>query len=295
MKNKIKKAIILFGAVFFLVFCVEVYSQSSAQEKAMKNLETAKKKFEADPGEENTIWYGRRTAYLGKYKEAIDIYTGGLTKFPNSYKLYRHRGHRYVSTRRFKKAIADFKKGAELVQGKGLEVEPDGLPNAANIPLSNTQFNIYYHLGLAYYLTRDFDGAVGAYKECLKWCNNDDSIVAVTHWLYMTYRRMNKTGEARKVLDGIKEKMNIIEDHDYHALVLMYKGLKKPAEVMNSKREGATGPAVGSATRGYGIGNWYYYNGETVKAKTIFDEILKAGGSAAFGYIAAEADVKDLK
>jgi photosystem II stability/assembly factor-like uncharacterized protein/tetratricopeptide (TPR) repeat protein len=217
--------------------------------KAQMNYEAAKKKYEANADEENTIWFGRRTAYLGKYNDAIQIYTKELETFPDSYKLYRHRGHRYISTRQFAKAIDDFKKAAKLVKGKPLEVEPDGLPNAANIPLSNTQFNIWYHLGLAYYLTGDFKQAVSAYRECLKWCKNDDSLVATTHWLYMTYRRMKKKAKAEKVLAPINEKMTIIEDHDYYQLVLMYKGLKTPEELSNPKNAGEDAAGSGGAAR----------------------------------------------
>jgi tetratricopeptide (TPR) repeat protein len=105
---------------------------------------------------------------------AIGIYSDGLSKFPVSCRLYRHRGHRYISIRQFGRAIADFEKAAALVRGKPLEVEPDGVPNKTGTPVSNTQFNIYYHLGLAYFLTRDFTKAEAAYRECLRWSKNDD-------------------------------------------------------------------------------------------------------------------------
>lgn len=121
MKNKTFFKIMLWGVLCFMMVTFTGYGQGDAQKKALENYETAKKNFQANPDEDNTIWLGRRTAYLGKYKEAIDIYTRGMEKFPKSYKLYRHRGHRYISTRQFKKAIADFKKAAELVNGQPLE------------------------------------------------------------------------------------------------------------------------------------------------------------------------------
>ncbi|MCX6565038.1 MAG: hypothetical protein NTW38_01205 [Candidatus Aminicenantes bacterium] len=65
---------------------------------------------------------------------------------PDSYGLFRHRGHRYVSIRQFGGAIADLQKAAALVQGRPLEIKPDSVPNQAGTPVSNTQFNIYYHL-----------------------------------------------------------------------------------------------------------------------------------------------------
>lgn len=291
----IKKLLAIFGPILFLIsFSIVVYGQQDAQETAKKNYEQAKINFDANPNEENTIWLGRRTAYSGKYPEAIEIYTQGLKKFPNSYKLYRHRGHRYITTREFKTAIKDFKKAAELVKGKPLEVEPDGIPNAANTPVSNTQFNIWYHLGLAYYLGGDFEQAASAYRECLKWCNNDDTLVATSHWLYMTYRRMKNKTAAEKLLEPIKEDMNIIEDQDYHALLLMYKGLRTPDELLKPLNSSGTDIQLASASRGYGLGNWYYYNGEPGKAKQVFEKILTGGNRAAFGYIAAEVDLSSI-
>ena len=73
---------------------------------------------------------------------------------------YRHRGHRYISQRKFDAAIADFNKAAELMQGAPIEMEPDGQPNKINKPLSTTQFNVWYHLGLAHYLKEEFDEAI---------------------------------------------------------------------------------------------------------------------------------------
>ena len=53
---------------------------------------------------------------------------------------------------------------AELTSGLPDEVEPDGLPNAQNIPTGTLQFNIFYHLGLAHYLKGDLAAALDAYR-----------------------------------------------------------------------------------------------------------------------------------
>ena len=63
--------------------------------------------------------------------------------------MYRHRGHRYVSIREFDRAIADLEYAATLIEGTEDEIEPDGMPNAMNIPVSSLHSNIWYHLGLA--------------------------------------------------------------------------------------------------------------------------------------------------
>ena len=156
-------------------------------------LKEAQAQYEANPKSADAIiWVGRRLAYLGRFTEAIDTYTKGIERFPADARFYRHRGHRHITLRQFDRAIADLKEGAQLVKGKPDEIEPDGQPNARNIPTSTLQFNIWYHLGLAYYLTGQNQKALDAYRECLKVSNSPDRLVSTTHWLYMTLRRLNR-------------------------------------------------------------------------------------------------------
>lgn len=235
------------------------------------------------------IWLGRRTAYLGRYQEAIRIFSQGILKHPGDARFYRHRGHRYITVRDFDLAITDLKTAARLTAGKPDEIEPDGLPNARNIPTSTLQSNIWYHLGLARYLKGNFEGALAAYREDLKVSTNPDMLCATTHWLYMTLRRLGKDEEARQVLEPIHAGMDVIENQAYHRLLLMYKGELSPEDL----RSGASGD-LDPPTLGYGLGNWHLYNGRREEAVRIFREVLAGGNQGAFGYIAAEAELKRL-
>ncbi len=253
-------------------------------------LAKAEKEFLQNPSVETGIWLGRRIAYLGRYKEAIELYSKLIEQYPNDARLYRHRGHRYISIRKFQKAIADFEKAAVLIEGTRDETEPDGLPNKYNIPTSTTQSNIWYHLGLAYYLAGNFEKALSAYKACLKVSKNDDMLCATTHWLYMTLRRLGDQTQADAVLKPIHEDMKILENEDYHRLLLMYKGLLSPSALGKM----GSGP-LSTASLGYGLANWHFYNGQTEKAISNFKTILNGPSWSAFGYIAAEAELALLK
>ncbi|HET8773816.1 MAG TPA: tetratricopeptide repeat protein [Thermoanaerobaculia bacterium] len=225
------------------------------------------------------IWHGRRTAYLGNYQEAIDIFTDGAKRYPNDARMLRHRGHRWITLRRFDRAVADLTRAAELIRGKADEVEPDGLPNARNIPTSTLQSNIWYHLGLAHYLRGDFERALEAYRECMKVSKNPDGVVSTSHWLYMTLRRLGRPQEAEQVLDAISTDMDVIENQAYHKLLLMDRGEIAPEEM------------AGDATTQYGVGNWYLVNGQPERARPVFARIVAGKEWSAFGYIAAEADL----
>src|SRR5688572_5982618 len=212
----------------------EVVPQLSAETRRdlEAKLNDARELYEKDPkSADRIIWLGRRTAYLGRYKDSIRIYTDGLAQFPRDARLYRHRGHRYITLRCFDAAIADFEKAAKLIKGKPDEIEPDGLPNARNIPTSTLQSNIWYHLGLAHYLKGDFQRALSAYREAEKVSKNADMLVATTHWLYMTLRRLGREKEANRTLLTIKDDLDVIENADYYKMIGVYKGRLKAAAV----------------------------------------------------------------
>ena len=261
---------------------------STAKARLDSNLAVAQAHFDADPDDpENIIWLGRRMAYLTRYNDAIEIYSAGLQQYPDNYRLLRHRGHRYISIRKFDSAIADFEKASQLIEGVPDEIEPDGAPNKYNIPASSSHFKIWYHLGLASYLKGELEEALRAYQKCLKFSKKPDALVATSDWLYMTLRRAGRKEEAEKVLEPITPDMKILENHAYFNRLLMYKGLKSPEDLLDMEKE----DDLQIATYGYGIGNWYFYNGNKEKAIVIFKKVVVASYWPAFGFIAAEADL----
>jgi tetratricopeptide (TPR) repeat protein len=259
--------------------------------KLEANLKQAETDLAARPNDPDAlIWVGRRQGYLWRFQDAIATFSKGIAQHPDNAALYRHRGHRYITTRQFDRAVADFEKAAALIKGKPDQIEPDGQPNAAGKPRTTLQFNIWYHLGLAYYLKGDYQKALAAYNECMKVSNNDDSIVATSDWLWMTLMRLNRKAEAAKVLERITAKMDILENGSYHRRLLMYKGVEKPEALLDP----ANADDLTMATQGYGVGNWYLVNGNTARAREIFERVVAGRSWSAFGYIAAEADLQRM-
>ena len=259
-------------------------------------LREAEQRYEQNPDQlDNIVWWGRRLGYLSRYQEAIQVFTDGLQRFPESAELYRHRGHRYITTRQFDKAIRDFEQSAQLLKDQPVRVEPDGVP----IPLppdnqpTSLQFNVYYHLGLAYYLTGQYGPAAEAYETCLTYCDTDDETVAAADWLYMTYRRLGEDEVAERTLAAIQEDMQVQENEGYLERLLMYKGYVTPESLLVATDEAdtATDRDLSRATAGYGVGNYYLSEGDSLLGEEIFQDIIDGRHWAAFGYIAAEADL----
>lgn len=235
------------------------------------------------------IWLGRRTAYLGRHEEAIGLFSDGIARWPEDARFYRHRGHRRITLRQFDAAVGDFEQAAKLIAGTPDQPEPDGQPNARNIPTSSLHFNVWYHLGLARYLLGRFDRALSAYWACYAVSGNPDALVATSHWLYMTLRRLGRDDEAGKVLMPILDEMDVIENGAYHRLLLLYTGSLAPEALLDAPAN--SNATLHDGTAGYGIGNWHLYNGRREQAEDWFRRIYAGPQWAAFGFIAAEAEL----
>jgi len=246
-------------------------AEGEALEKLQADLAEVEKAVKAEPDNpELIIQYGRRLAGLWRYHDAIAVYSAGLEMFPEYAMLYRHRGHRYISTRRFDRAVDDLFIASQL---------------------NDSDFDIWYHLGLAQYLSGNFSAAEKSYLACLQTAADDDSLVAVSHWLYMTLRRQGKTEAASALLKPIREDMEINENASYHNLLLFYKGLKTEADLqaLASKSD------LDTATIGYGLGCWHLYNNDPAGAENYFRECISGKYWPAFGFIAAEAELARMR
>ena len=266
----------------------KVYPIPVPNEAALANFEKAKTEFEANPKDvEALIWYGRRTAYLGRYRQAIAIYTEGIKNFPQEARLYRHRGHRYISIRNYEAAIADLEKAASLIQGTADQIEPDGMPNAQNIPLSSLHSNVWYHLGLAYYLTQEYEKAYTAYIQCRESGDNYDNIVSSTHWLYLIQLRLGNPERADSLLAPIQKAAVVIENQSYADLCQLYKGWISPDTLLLASPGNPSNDAVN-----YGLASWYLHQGDSSKGIQLLEALVAGKAFTSFGYLAAEGDLK---
>lgn len=256
------------------------------------NLAEAKRDYDADPtDEEAIIWYGRRLAYLSRYNDAIAIFTKGLEHHPDSAKLLRHRGHRYITLRKFDLAEADLARAAELVKDRDDAIEPDGAPNAAGVPRSTLKTNIHYHLGLAHYLQGDFSDAAVSFARCANLSTNDDMLVAALNWWILSLQRAGRAEELATPFAWMPKDPELLENHDYEAMVRAYQQRIEPAKFLAEVEPGT----IAFATRGYGIASFALDSSLRDMAIDTMERVLETSPWAAFGHIAAEADLARLR
>ncbi len=166
-----------------------------------------------------------------------------------------------------------------MTDGKVDQLEPDGLPNTKNIPLSTLHGNIWYHLGLAYYLKNDMKNALNAFNNRSVTHKYDDNIVSGGHWLYMINRRLGKIDKSSAIINEVHKDMDIIENMSYHQSCLFYKGELQESEMEMDE------------VALYTLANWYVYEkNDTIKAKEYYQNLLEKGNPYSFAYIAGESD-----
>lgn len=247
-------------------FGVKFYSQPDEKNQIVE----AEKKLAADPKNiELIIALGRAQATVWRFQAAIATFTRGIEIDPNNAMLYRHRGHRYISTRQFDKAVTDMERASKI---------------------NDKNFDIWYHLALAHYLKGHFDKAAAAYEKAYAVSEKDDSRIAASDWLYMSYRRAGNKDKAAQALARITPNMKVEENKSYFDRLMLYKGLKPESEIMNDKLTD-----LELATVGYGIANWHLYNGDKAKAKELFQKITSGKYWPAFGFIAAETELTRMR
>ena len=256
--------------------------QPGIEKVQQPKYEEALKNYQENPDDpHNIIWLGRRTAYLGSYREACAIFSIGIEKYPDNPEFYRHRGHRFLTMRLIGRARDDFEKAAVLMKGLPHMIEPDGMPNARNKPVSSLQGNVWYHLGLSYYLLEEYEKAVDAYEKGIATWDINDNFVSMANWLYQSLRRLGRDEEAEKLLEKAVPDMDLIENQGYLDLLLMYKAGYNPDE-------------TGKPGLSYGAAFWHIINGNEEKAAEILKETLLKGGWPSFNFIAAEAEYKRI-
>ena len=259
------------------------------RESAERVLLIAEKAFNENPDNEvNIINYGIKLADLGRFQEAISIYEEGLVKFPESHKIRRYIGQQYLTTRQFDKAILSLSEAINYANGTPvIESEYKNLKYKKKTTY-NVKFNIWYYLGLSYYMKGNYDKAISSFRKCEKYTNNNDLKVVITNWLYTAFAKIGNLDLAEAEIMSIPTNMRLVEikSRKYHDLIMLYRGLVTPSIL--TKRNGI------DADVGYGIGNYYLVNGQVENAISAFNRVISTEQQAFVGYIAIESELEVL-
>jgi len=203
-----------------------------------------------------------------QFREAIQTFSRGLAIAPENAILYRWRGHRYLSIREHGRAEADFKRG---------------------LALDSANYGIWYHLGVLRFLRGDFGGAATAFGRAQPLAPDAGELAGATDWLWMSLARAKRRAEGDAMLRTRPDSLETA--NAYRQRLRLYRGEVSPDSVLTPADTGD----VAVATLSYGVGNWHLVRGDTAQARRWFERAVASGGWPAFGFMAAEADLRRLR
>ena len=203
-----------------------------------------------------------------RYREAIETFTRGLKLDSDDARLFRWRGHRYLSVREFDRAMEDLSHGNRL---------------------DTTNYGIWYHLGIVRYSRGDFAGAADAFTHAQPKAPDAGELAGATDWLWMSLSRAGRTAEAAAML--ARRPDSLPTTVAYAQRLKLYRGQIGPDAVMTPADTGD----VAVATLSYGVGNWYLVRGDTAHAREWFERSIRSGGWPAFGFIISEIELRPLR
>jgi tetratricopeptide (TPR) repeat protein len=216
---------------------------------------------------ERIIRLGVAQSGARQFREAIATFTRGTEIAPNDARLYRWRGHRYLSVRELDRALTDLERGARL---------------------DSTSYGSWYHLGIVRYLRGEFDRAVQAFTRALPLAPDPGELSGSTDWLWSSLARAGRMAEANAML--ARRPDSIVANNAYTQRLKLYRGESAPDQLLTP----ADTADVAVATLSYGIGNWHLARGDTASARPWFERSVASGGWPAFGFIASEAELRRL-
>lgn len=216
------------------------------------------------------IQLGVAQAGMQQYREAIRTFTRAMALAPGDALPYRYRGHRYLSVRLLDSAVADLERGAWL---------------------DSTNYAIWYHLGVSQFVRGEFAAATAAFQRALPIAPDANERAGATDWLWMSAMRARRPDVARAALAGLPDTLPITSAAAYWRRLQLYRGRLRPEAVLTP----ADTAGIQASTLAFGVGNWYLVNGDTARAREWFRRAASGNGWPAFGFIAAEAELRRLR
>ena len=264
-----------------------LHARPDVDPEAIATLETA---LAAAPDDlEALIALARELRNSFRFSEAIELYTRATEIAPDDWRPWRFRGHRMLSTRRFSEGVQDLERARDLA------------------PFN---FDVAYHLGLAYYLSGRFDDAAAEYQRCIAMADDDnarrreaeglfadqrtcmtiadrdDTRVAIVEWQYRALRQAGRHAEAAALAASIPADLDVPVNGAYHQSLLAHSGRIDPAPlVLPLPPEGRF------ETRAYGVALDTLFDGDRERALLLLRRIAADPHWSGFGRLAAEADL----
>ena len=203
----------------------------------------------------------RTLARLTRHEDAVSACSEAVRLDPKNWEAVRDRGHYLINLNRLDAALTDMEKAASMKQG---------------------DYQIDYHLGLAYFIKGDYSKAIPVWQACVNDAPEVGNKLACYAWLYPSLRKAGRDAEAAQALDAALN-LGAKPDAAYMNRLMLFKGTLSEEEVLKQMDV----DALQQATVGFSIGLWHDLNGRADKAREYYEKAAASDARTAFGYVAA--------
>ena len=275
---------------------------------------------------DRAVLAARLRGYLGDHLDAVDLLDDALERHPGNFRLLHQRGCKRLLAHDIRGAKADLTEAAALLtqepdtheyyrndviadvialvlgreprREQSPRVTPESVADHRHVATGTVHSSVLHHLGVAHYLERDFASAAALFERAQQAAVEDHQRMSALDWQYMSLRRDGRRAEAGEALLRAGHLHFDPEELDspsvrnslrscYLQRLMMYSGQLGPADLL--RNESSRPLAV--ATLGYGVGNWYLYNGNPAAAERAFARVVELGEPGSLGYLAAQVEV----
>lgn len=261
---------------FILVLALQAATAAQAIEEATalyaknendKALAAYEKAISLDPSRADAhLGRCRTLARLTRHADAVAACGDAIRIDPANWEAVRDRGHYLINLNRLDAALADMEKAASMKQG---------------------DYQVDYHLGLAYFIRGDYAKAVPVWQACVKDAPETGNKVACYAWLYPSLRKAGRGDEAAQALDDALA-LGAKPDVAYMNRLMLFKGTLSEAEAAKQMEANP----LQQATIGFSIGLWHELNGRAGRAREYYEKAAASEARTAFGHVAATNALK---
>lgn len=243
------------------------------------------------------VMYGNEYIKFGRPENAINIFSKGIEKFPNTADLYLGRAKAYIIARQFQDAVND-----SWQAGKAIEGQPQArgilkLTGADSVLNPTLHFLNYLNMGIAFQCAKDFSNAEKMFEVCGDFSNNPDLFNIAYYYQYQCYTRAGREADAKNIMNMVdKSKNSLAPGRPYLDALLYWKGLKSEAELVdiNAIPQNSV-DAEAWLIKAYALAYKAQLEKKNDKAAELLQKILLSGYWSQYPYILAEVDLNTLR
>ena len=243
---------------------------------------------------ESQILLARRTAEIGRFRDAIALYTQAIAASPVDRRLYRRRGELLLRIRELRLAMQDLQYASRAsLAATGIAPEFNEFEGPGGLVETTLLHSSLHLLGMAFYLDGRFLEARNVWLESLKRAATSDDMVQSALWLFYATHQARLTVEANALLAALPDTIDINRSFAEWDLLRAHRGIlameQLPVNLHGPLRTGD------DALYGYGVGLTLLILDRWEEAALVFRKVLATRDWSALAYLAAEADLARIQ